>query len=128
MRDPTVRTPCAAGLTFLILLLSSNAVEARVRCPAGSYYRVTQGTCVSAREFKWVLEQVRKYHSGHRGNQTYVHKTPKPQTPIEATMKTPTIKQALIVSLSALRPGSPLFEVLPPNVQLWEKQYPTQWN
>jgi hypothetical protein len=120
--------PRAIGLMFFILFLGANAVEARVRCPAGSYYRVTQGACVSAQEFQWMLERVRKWHSIHRGNRTYVRKAPEPQTPTEMTTKTPTTTAAVVDSQPGMAPESHLLDVLPPIIALWERQYPTQSN
>jgi hypothetical protein len=119
----------AASLTISSAFISANGVEARAHCPAGSYYRVTQGRCVSAQEFRRVVGRVRHYGAAPQTDRKQIHKTEKPEMAMKPIAQKPAIApQASVTQVTPPAINNFLFESLPPNVQLWEKQYPTQWN
>ena len=135
--------PRVVFLAFFAAFVSADNGEARARCPAGFYYRPTQGHCVSAREFQRVLAQIRHYspaHRAHRAHVRTVYKTKvvtkvvtrtvtKVKVVTKAIVRKPTVEPQALVTLPAPLPvDSLLYQSLPPNVQPWEKQYPWQWN
>jgi hypothetical protein len=112
-------------------LVGIDGADARARCAAGLYYRPSQGRCVSAQEFKRVLGRLPHHESPHQASRPHVRTVAKPEETGKAIERQPTEEpetRSPAAAMSAPPPDSLLLEMLPPNVQLWEKQYPTQWN
>ena len=97
-----MRVLLVVGVTIFTTLISNNAVDARARCPAGSYYRVTQGRCVTAQEFQRVLGQVRHYDSVRQAHRTHVRVTGKPKMATKVIMQKPTAELQAPVTAPAV--------------------------
>jgi hypothetical protein len=129
-----VRALVAVVLLFLVVTFAgANVVEARARCSAGEYYRPSQDRCVSKQEFQRMLERFGPRRSARERLRAPIQPTEKAKS--KPVVRKPAESSAIMSKpeepARVARPPPPeslLLELLPPNVQLWEKQYPTQWN
>ena len=58
--ESTMTMPRAVGLMFFVLFLGANAVEARARCPAGSYYKSRRAPVFPPKNFNGCLSKFGK--------------------------------------------------------------------
>jgi hypothetical protein len=131
-----VRALLAASLFFFVVTFAgANVVEARARCPAGQYYRPSQDRCVSRQEFQRMLERFGPLRSPRERRRAPIQPTENAEAKSKSVVRKPAESSAITSKPEEApriaRPPPPeslLLELLPPNVQLWEKQYPTQWN
>lgn len=131
-----MRALLAASVFFVVVTFAgSNVAEARARCSAGQYYRPSQDRCVSKQEFQRVLERFGPRPSDRERRRAPIQPTEKARGKSKPVVRKPAESNAITTKPEepprVARPPPPeslLLELLPPNVQLWEKQYPTQWN